>query len=132
MLKILGKLIFMLESTSRNSTIRTETPITTSSETVLLSRSSRERSVSFHRPRGSSPDDECTGTVKAPTSRSNSQNTLSSSPTIGPNYGTKASPPVGVYLSKKEFGSLGQCVRKGRGGKIEAVKAQTYGGLRGV
>ena len=70
--------------------------ITTPSETIFLPRSARERSVHFFPPREPSADEKSQS--KTPASGRNS--TL----IIGPRYGSKPSPPIGVYLSETDLG----------------------------
>ena len=70
--------------------------ITTPSETIFLPRSARERSVHFFPPRESSADKESQSTTPG--------NGRNSTLIIGPRYGSKPSPPIGVYLSETDLG----------------------------
>lgn len=70
--------------------------ITTPSETIFLPRSARERSVHFFPPREPSAKKQSHGEI--PDSPRNS--TL----IIGPRYGPKPSPPIGVYLNETDLG----------------------------
>ena len=70
--------------------------ITTPSETIFLPRSARERSVHFFPPREPSTEEQ---------SHSETPGTARNSTLIiGPRYGPKPSPPIGVYLSEIDLG----------------------------
>lgn len=73
--------------------------ITTPSETIFLPRSARERSVHFFPPREPSAKEEPDS--ETPGSGSSGRN---STLIIGPRYGPKPSPPIGVYLSETDLG----------------------------
>ena len=75
--------------------------ITTPSETIFLPRSARDRSVRFFPPREPSAEN---GLGKAKRTDSNQTSKPNSTLIIGPRYGSKPSPHIGVYLFEKDLG----------------------------
>ena len=75
--------------------------ITTPRETIFLPRSARERSVHFY-PSPEPSSSTLGGSVKDHDSDTHSK--ANSTLIIGPRYGPKASPSIGVYLSEKDLG----------------------------
>ena len=75
--------------------------ITTPRETIFLPRSARERSVHFF-PSPDVASGGLRGMLKA--SDSGTRNKPNSTLIVGPRYGPKASPPIGVYLSERDLG----------------------------
>lgn len=75
--------------------------ITTPRETIFLPRSARERSVHFF-PSLEMASGSLRGILKG--SDSGTRDKPNSTLIIGPRYGPKASPPIGVYLSERDLG----------------------------
>lgn len=75
--------------------------ITTPRETIFLPRSARERSVHFF-PCPELSSGVLGEKIKGPDS--GVRNKPNSTLIIGPRYGPKASPPIGVYLSERDLG----------------------------
>ena len=73
--------------------------ITTPRETIFLPRSARERSVHFY----PCPETPSRASLEKPGER-DKINKPNSTLIIGPRYGPKASPPIGVYLSEQDLG----------------------------
>lgn len=95
------KTISAERSTTAESSCCSPALITTPRETIFLPRSARERSVHFYPSRESSPLN-LRGSLKGPDSDTDSKR--NSTLIIGPRYGPKASPPIGVYLSENDLG----------------------------
>lgn len=75
--------------------------ITTPRETIFLPRSARERSVHFF-PCPEPSSSSLRGTLEGPDS--GVRNKPNATLIIGPRYGPKQSPPIGVYLSERDLG----------------------------